>query len=170
MAARRGKSNGRTGPFNLVNFKRSPPTSGRLYFGVELAGISPTEDFFDPVTYLEAKYNHTPFLDRPIMTPTCPRDSSRFLQLEKSGGFVDGETRAEIHAVVRGPEPELMEPVKACVELHAERLATELQGEGTPAQVELEVYSGQVNIPHLDGDLLRIVLQSWFHDQQTPRA
>lgn len=93
------------------------PTSGRMYFGVELNPmVDEPEDPLDPLLYFTTNFAEPLFSDIPILPPDASRDTNHFLNEEPWLDFVKGKTGRQLNDLVRVREPELRKVVRTCVD------------------------------------------------------
>lgn len=119
------------------------PTSGRMYFGVDLnAAVDVDEDPLDAFHYLQTKFAPPPFRDIPITSPESSCDSNHFLTLEPWLTLIEGKTGAELNDFVREREPELREEVRICVERFAQTAGKGLGGVDDVVRVAMGDYLG----------------------------
>ena len=119
------------------------PSSGRMYFGVELRPAEDeTDDPLDPLHYIKSKFAPPRFCDIPIMAPKSSRDANHFLNLEPWLSLVEGKTGAELNYLVRERDPELRQEVRECIDRYARAAMDELRATDNETRSAMGDYLG----------------------------
>jgi len=120
------------------------PTSGRMYFGVNLNPVvdDVSEDPLDPLHYFKTTFTEPLFADIPITPPDSACDTNHFLTLEPWLDLVQGKTGRELNDFVRVREPELRKVVRVCVDRYVQTAVKDLKGVDNEARATIGDYLG----------------------------
>ena len=136
-------SRGRCKSFEKRHAQTYLPSSGRMYFGVDIHPVEDQiDDPLDALRYIKTKFAQPQFRDIPITSPESSADANHFLTIEPWLDLVKNKTGGELHEMVRERQPELRREVRICMERYARAALKELESADNEARSTIGDYLG----------------------------